>query len=76
MTRVIAKEDLRRETGSISQKLLEELIKNAEPIERPGQNPLYVIEHEGHLYTVIENYFPDISGEKFTYIRHKKLNQH
>lgn len=75
MTRVITKEDLSKETGPIFQKILEELVKNAEPIDRPGQNPLYVVEHEGCLYTVFENYFPELSGEKFTYFKHKKLNK-
>lgn len=76
MTRVIAKEDLERETGSISQKILEDLVKTAEPIERPGQNPLYIVEHKGILYSVFENYFPSSPGEKYTCFKHKKLNQH
>ncbi len=75
MTRVIAKEDLRNETGPIFQKILEELVKNAEPVERPGQNPLYIVEHKGVLYTVFENYFPNNPDEKFTYFAQKKLNQ-
>jgi len=76
MTRVIEKEELSSETGPVFQKILEELVKTAEPIERPGQNPIYVVEYKGFLYTVIENYFPDILGEKFTYFKRKKLNQH
>jgi hypothetical protein len=75
MTRVIEKEELRNETGPVFQKILEDLVKTAEPIERPGQNPLYVIEHNGHLYAVVENYFPASSDEKFTYFKHRKLNQ-
>jgi hypothetical protein len=75
MTQVITKEELRNETGPVFQKILEELVKTAEPIERPGQNPLYIIEYKNCLYTVVENYFPDISGEKFTYFKRKKLNQ-
>jgi|GEM_PF-7001186 len=71
MTRVIVKGELENETGPVFQKILEELVKTAEPIEREGQNPLYIIDYNGHLYSVFENYFPQFSGEKFTYFKHK-----
>lgn len=75
MTRVIAKEELRNETGHVFQKILEELVKNAEPIKRPGQNPFYIVEYKGTLYSVFENYYPNSPDEKYTYFAHKKLNQ-
>lgn len=69
VTKVIEKKERSSDTGPISQRLLEELVKKPVMVfERDNQNTLFVVTHGRTVYLVVENYFPQ-NDNSFSYFR-------